>query len=61
VAARSMARIVFARSKARIVGSNPTQFMDVCVHLFFVCVVLRSDSRLAKANPPSKKSYRLCI
>jgi hypothetical protein len=40
VAARSKALIVFARLNAVIVGSNPTQDMDVCLHLFCVCVVL---------------------
>jgi hypothetical protein len=33
VAARSTARIVFARWNTGIVGSNPTQGMDVCVVL----------------------------
>jgi hypothetical protein len=40
VTARSKARTVFAPSYAGIVGSNPTRGMDVCVHLFCVCVVL---------------------
>jgi hypothetical protein len=42
VAERSKACTVFARSEAGIVGSNPTQGMDVrCVCAFFcVCVVL---------------------
>jgi hypothetical protein len=30
---------VFARSESGIVGSNHTQGMDVCVHLFCFCVV----------------------
>jgi hypothetical protein len=34
VAARSKTWIVFARSNTRIVGSNPTRGMDVCVRLF---------------------------
>jgi hypothetical protein len=41
---------VAARSKAsntRIVDSNPTRGMDVCVHLFCVCVVLCVGSGLA--------------
>jgi hypothetical protein len=38
---------VFARSNARIVGSKPTQGMDVCVRLSCVCVVLRGESGLA--------------
>jgi hypothetical protein len=40
VATQSKARSVFARSNAWIMGSNPTQVMDVCVSLFCVCVVL---------------------
>jgi hypothetical protein len=55
VAARSMAWIVFARSNAGIVGSNPTKGMDVCLCLFCVCV----GSDLQWADPPSKESYRL--
>jgi hypothetical protein len=39
VAARSKAWAVFARSNTGIVGSNPTQGMDVCVRLFCVCVL----------------------
>jgi hypothetical protein len=34
VAAQSKSRTVFARSDAVIVGSNPIQYMDVCI----VCV-----------------------
>jgi hypothetical protein len=33
VAARSKVRTVFVSSNAEIVGSNPTQGMDVCVRL----------------------------
>jgi hypothetical protein len=40
VATQSKAWTVFARSNAGIVGSNPTQGMDVCVRLFCVCVAL---------------------
>jgi hypothetical protein len=40
VAALSKARTAFARSNAGVVRSNHTQSMDVCVHLFCVCVVL---------------------
>jgi hypothetical protein len=36
MAARSKAWTVFARSNAEIVGSNPTQGMDVCVYCVFV-------------------------
>jgi hypothetical protein len=37
VAERSKACTVFARSEARIVGSNPTQGMDICC----LCVYVR--------------------
>jgi hypothetical protein len=40
VAAPSKAWTVFARSNAEIVGSNPTQGIDVFVRLFCVCVLL---------------------
>jgi hypothetical protein len=40
VAALSKAWTVFARSNAGIVGSNPTQGMDVCVWVYCVYVVL---------------------
>jgi hypothetical protein len=53
-----MAVIVFARSYTGIVGSNPTQDMDVCVRLFCIFVVLGIWRR---SDPPSKKSYRLHI
>jgi hypothetical protein len=36
VAARSKALNVFARSNTRIVGSNPTHSMNVCVYSVFV-------------------------
>jgi hypothetical protein len=36
VAVRSKAWIVVARSKAGVMGSNPTRGMDVCVRLFCV-------------------------
>jgi hypothetical protein len=39
VAARSETWTVFSRSNTRIMGSNPTQGMDVCLLLFSVCVV----------------------
>jgi hypothetical protein len=47
VAARTEACTVFARSNVGIVGSIPTQGMDVCVRLFCVCVVLYVGSGLA--------------
>jgi hypothetical protein len=40
VAAGSKSWTVFARLNAGIVGSNPSQGMDVCLRLFCVCVVL---------------------
>jgi hypothetical protein len=41
VDAWSEARIVFARSDLGIVGSNPTEGMDVCIMcVYAVCVVL---------------------
>jgi hypothetical protein len=54
VAERSKPCTVFARSEAVIVGSNPTQGMDVwCVWAFFcVCVVLCSGSGLATSWSP---------
>jgi hypothetical protein len=40
VAARSKAWTVFARSDAGMVGSNPTQGMDVwCVYVFILCLL----------------------
>jgi hypothetical protein len=39
VAERSKACTVFARSETRIMGSNPTQGMDVwCVYVFILCL-----------------------
>jgi hypothetical protein len=43
---RGVSRTVFGRSDAGIVGSNPTQGMDVCVRLFCVCVVVCVGSGL---------------
>jgi hypothetical protein len=40
VVARSKAWDVFAHSNAGIVGSNPTQDMVVCLHVFCFCLVL---------------------
>jgi hypothetical protein len=47
VAARYKTCTVFARLNTGIVGSNPTRGMDVCVLLFYVCVVLCVGSSLA--------------
>jgi hypothetical protein len=61
VAGRSKVLTVFARYNTEIVGWNPIGGMDVCVCLFFVCVVLNVGSGFASADPPSKESYRLRI
>jgi hypothetical protein len=52
VTAQSRAWTLFARSNAGIVGSNPTQGMDVCLRFFCVCVVLCEDSGLATGSSP---------
>jgi hypothetical protein len=64
VAARSKTWTVSAHSDAGIVGSNPTQGMDVCVRLICVCVVLCLDSDLATVRslpqgvlPSEKNNY----
>jgi hypothetical protein len=51
-AARSKAWTVFAHSNIGIMGSNPTQSMDVCLRLFFVCVDLCVGSGLATGWSP---------
>jgi hypothetical protein len=43
---------VFACSNAGIMGSNPTQDMDVCARLFCVCVFLCVGSGLATGWSP---------
>jgi hypothetical protein len=52
VPAQSNTWNVFARSDAGIVGSDPTQGMDVCVRLSCVCVVLCVGSGLARGWSP---------
>jgi hypothetical protein len=47
VAARSKPWTFFSRSNTGIVGSNPTQGMDVCLRLFCDYVVLCVGSGLA--------------
>jgi hypothetical protein len=37
-----------------VVGSNPTEGMDICLRLFCVCVVPCVGSGLETADPPSK-------
>jgi hypothetical protein len=59
-AAQSKAWTVFAPSNGGIVGSNPTQSMDVCVCVYSVfvlsCVGLAA---LRRADLSSNESYRL--
>jgi hypothetical protein len=56
-----MAWTIFARCNAGIVGSNPTQGMDVCVCVYSVFVLSCVQvTALRQAVPPSKESYRLC-
>jgi hypothetical protein len=62
VAARPNAWTAFARSNAGIVGSNPTQGMDVCVCVYSVFVMFCVEVAAARrSDPPSKEFYRLCI
>jgi hypothetical protein len=62
MAVRSKVWTVFARSDARIVGSIPTQVMDVCVCVYSVFVLFCMYlAALRRADPPSKESYQLCI
>jgi hypothetical protein len=61
VAERSKACTIFARSEAGILGSNPTQGMDVyclCVCVPFFCVCVQVDA-LRRVDHPPKDSYRL--
>jgi hypothetical protein len=58
VAARSKAWTLFAHSNTGIVGSNLARGMDVCVHLFCVCVVLCVGSGLATVWSPVRGVLR---
>jgi hypothetical protein len=49
---------VAARSKIGIVGSNPTQSMDVRLRLFCLCCPVQVAA-LRRADPLSKESYRV--
>jgi hypothetical protein len=53
-------KTIFARSNAWIVGSNPTQNINVCVCLFYVCVVLSVDSGLATGLITRPRSPTVC-
>jgi hypothetical protein len=55
VAELSKAWTTFARLNAGLVGSNPTQGMDVCVRLFCVCAVLCVASGLEKGSSPVQR------
>jgi hypothetical protein len=60
-AARSKAWTVFSRSNAGIVGSNPTQGMDVCLCVYSVSVLSCVQVvALWRADHSSKESYRPC-
>jgi hypothetical protein len=58
-AARSKASTVFTRSNAGIVGSNPTQGMNICVCVDSV-YVLSCVAALRRADHTFEESYRLC-
>jgi hypothetical protein len=60
-AARSKAWTIFARSNNGVVGSNSTRGMDVCVLLFYVCVVLCIGRGLATGWSPSQGVLPTCI
>jgi hypothetical protein len=58
VAERSKACTVFARSEVGIVGSKPTQGMDVwCLRVFF-CVCVQVEA-LRHADHRLKESYQM--
>jgi hypothetical protein len=59
VAAQSKTLTVFGHSNAGIVGSNPTQGMDVCVFVYSVFVLpCVQVAALRRADHSSKESYR---
>jgi hypothetical protein len=61
MAERSKEQTVFARSKAWMAGSNPTQVMDVCVYVYFVFVLFCVwVVALRRDDHSSKDSYYLC-
>jgi hypothetical protein len=61
VAARSKAWTVFVRSNAGIVGSNPTQGMDVCAWVYSVFVLSCVQiAALRRADHSFKEPYCLC-
>jgi hypothetical protein len=48
-------------SNTRIVSSNPTRDMDVCVFILSLLLFCVYVAALRRADPPSTESYRLCI
>jgi hypothetical protein len=58
VAERSKSCTAFARSEAGIVGSNPTQGMDVWCMCVFLCLCTGKEV-LRRADHPPKESYRM--
>jgi hypothetical protein len=59
--ARSKAWTVFAFSNVGIVGSNPSEGMDVCVCVYSVFVLSCVQvAALRRAYNSSNESYRLC-
>jgi hypothetical protein len=63
VAAQSNALSFFTHSKPEFMGSNPTEGIDVCLHLYSVCDNLCVHRCLAKSScpPSSKESYSVRI
>jgi hypothetical protein len=56
MAALSKASNIFALWNIGILGSNPTQIIEVCLLLFCVCGQVTA---LLRADPPSKEFCRL--
>jgi hypothetical protein len=54
----SVQGVGLGRLDTGIVGSNPTQGIDVCPYLSVLCCLVSVEA-LRRANPPSKESYQL--
>jgi hypothetical protein len=50
----------FASSNPEKVGSNPTQVMNVCAHLFCLCCSPCRQRPCDRLIPPPRESYWLC-
>jgi hypothetical protein len=61
VAARSKAWSVFTHSDVGIVGSNPTEDINICLRLFCVCVLCRLGPCIGLPPPPCPKSPTYCL